>query len=89
MSTLAAQIDQAVERHSRHVALQPGFGQLTGDQRAEVRREIAAAMLSGMLLVTNYQLANDGHATATPHLVQAAVDEVGRERGLQVGKLAP
>lgn len=49
--------------------------------------EIEAALLSGMLLVLNYQIAADGAPNATPYALMTAVMQVGRDLGLEVAKI--
>lgn len=85
---LDAQIDDAVERHTRQLALQECFNQLTGEQRADVRRELATAMLSGMALTVSFEISNDGSLLASPHMLQKAIFDAAQRRGLTVGKIS-
>lgn len=47
------------------------------------------SMLSGIAIAAHYLAANDGHPDVTPHALEKACLEIGRELGLEVEQLTP
>jgi hypothetical protein len=75
---LDARLDELVERYTRQQALRECFNQLTGEQRADLRRELADAFLEGAFLAATIGLAGG---------VQEAIRTTATRRGITVGKV--
>lgn len=88
MTPIRQQIQQALDAYAKtSMAESVGTHPLSPEMSAAIELTVKQSMLSGMSLVAHFLAANDGHPNITPHAIEAACIEIGRDLGLVVEKL--
>ena len=88
MIPIKQQILQTLDAYAKE-CMNEGVGEhpLSPVMSQAIELTVKQSMLSGMSLVAHFLAANDGHPNITPHAIEAACIEIGRDLGLVVEKL--